>query len=302
MHRTGRSAPWSTATPNQSGMKMNQPNVSVLLPVGRVDDELREQLDALGAQDFESTWEIILALNTTDPDQREQLDRLIQTRARVRIVDASDVRSAAHARNVGAEAASGEILALCDGDDIVEPDWLTNLVAALEPGTAVGGHLDEVRLAIPGQENWRPPATPGRLPTFLEHSYVVSANMALYRDDFGDAGGFDLSLIRCEDVAFSFKLLENGIELVYAERAVVHYRHRRGIRSLLQQHYLYGQGMAQVLARDGLPGGASQSGLGALRPNAQPVANWSVHQVLRRGSLGLGRIVGLVREKLRGRR
>jgi GT2 family glycosyltransferase len=213
-------------------------------------------------------------------------------------VDASDVRSAAHARNVGAEAATGKILALCDGDDIVEPDWLRNLVAALEPDTAVGGHLDEAQLAVPGQQNWRPPATPGRLPTFLDHPYVVTANMAMYRKDFAAAGGFDLSLIRCEDIAFSFKLLDNGITLTYAEDAVVHYRHRQGLRSLLHQHYLYGQGLAQVLARDGLPGGASKSGIGALRPNAQPVAKWSVHQFLRRGALGVGRVVGVVRERL----
>ena len=38
------------------------------------------------------------------------------------------------ARNVGAEAATGEIVAYTDSDCVADPDWLTYLVAKMEAG------------------------------------------------------------------------------------------------------------------------------------------------------------------------
>jgi glycosyltransferase involved in cell wall biosynthesis len=273
--------------------------VSVVVPVGSLDRDLDEALAALGAQDFESSWEIVLALNAADAEP-DAVDRLLAANPRVRVVPATEVRGASYARNVGAEAASSEIIAFCDGDDIADPGWLRHLVAAVAPGRAVGGHLDESLLAIAGQENWRPPATPGDLPRFQGHPYIVSANLALYRRDFLEAGGFDLSLIRGEDIAFSWRLSRQGIELSYVPSAVIHYRHRRGLWTMLHQHYLYGRGMAQVLASEGTPAdSAGRSVLGSLRPNRQLVEVWSMAQVLRRVALGWGRVAGTLQERLR---
>ena len=90
------------------------------------------------------------------------------------------------------------------------------------------------------------------------------------------------------------------LTLRYEPSAVVHYRHRRGMRSMLQQHYLYGKGMAQVLARVGVPGESGGRGvLGSMRPNAQRVDSWSVPHVLRKLALGAGRAVGTLQERTR---
>lgn len=277
------------------------PQISVIVPVGRVDDDLPIQLRALAGQRTDRTFEVVLACNTDDPAERSRLEREAESAGVGRVVPAWDRRSAAHARNAGAAAARAEILAFCDGDDIVDPGWLEALVGALEPGAAVGGHLDEDRLAVPGQEHWRPPATPGELPTFMGHPYLVTANQAVWRSDFEAVGGFDLGLVRCEDIAFSFELLRRGVELRYAAEAVVHYRHRKGLKPMLEQHYLYGRGMAQVLARIGVPDadGGSGGGLASLKPNGQKVDHWTIHHVLRKGALGVGRVVGTLQERRR---
>lgn len=271
-------------------------DASVVIPVGSCDDMLAAQLDALAAQTYPGEWEIVLACNTGDPGQQAALADLAATHPRSRIVDASDVRSAAHARNQGAAAAAGDVLAFCDGDDLVEPGWLEALVGSVDDMTAAGGHLEEELLGVDGQQHWRPPATPGTLPTFMGHAYPVSANMAMGRDLFERIGGFDVSLVRCEDIAIGFRIHRHGAELKYVREAVVHYRHRAGLRSMLHQHYLYGRGMAQVLRQDGLPDGAS---VGALRPNGQPVDRWTIHQVLRKGALALGRLQGATIDRWR---
>lgn len=277
--------------------------VSVIVPVGRVDDDLPLQLEALAGQSFDRPWELVLSLNTDDPSQRQALEGLLdvhhrEARFTSTVVDSSDVRSASHARNVGASAAAGDRLLFCDGDDIADVDWLSNLAAALDTDRAVGGHLEEELLAVPGQEHWRPPATPGALPTFLDFPYLVSANMGVHRKAFESVGGFDTTLIRGEDIALSWDLIELGIELRYCSDAVIHYRHRRGLWPMMKQHYLYGRGFSQILARRGLPGDTGRGGLSALRPNSPVVDRLTIPYVARRGSIAVGRAVGLIDERV----
>ncbi len=276
-------------------------SVSVVVPVGRVDDELIQQLDALSKQSYAGSWEIVLSMNTSDDPERARLERVVAERdlPATLVVDSSDVRSASHARNVGARESSGVKLLFCDSDDIADTEWVEQLVAALEFYDAVGGFLDEELLAVPGQEHWRPPATPGALPTFLGHPFLVSANMGIKRTIFDAVGGFDTDLIRGEDIALSWDLLERGIEFGYCQSAVIYYRHRRGLGAMMRQHYLYGRGFSQILSRRGTPGESHGSrGLRALKPNGQAVDRKSIPYVLRRGSIATGRVIGLVEERL----
>jgi hypothetical protein len=176
------------------------------------------------------------------------------------------------------------------------------MVVALGAAGAVGGHLEERLLSIPGQESWRPEATPGELPSFLGHPYLVSANMGLRRNAFDKVGGFDTTLIRGEDIALSWDLIEAGVDLAYAPKAVMHYRHRKGLWPMMRQHYLYGRGFSQILARRGVPGDTGTAGLRSLKPNGQSVAQLSLVYFLRRGSIAAGRVVGLVAERAVQRR
>jgi cellulose synthase/poly-beta-1,6-N-acetylglucosamine synthase-like glycosyltransferase len=271
------------------------------MPAGRVDAELAQQVEALAGQSYPDPWELVVSLNSPDPDQRRMLEDVLAAHPglNARIVDSSDHRSASHARNVGAASAQGRVLLFCDSDDVAHTNWIDQLASALDYYGAVGGYLDEDVLSVPGQEHWRPPATPGALPTFLGHPFLVSANMGVTRTNFEEVGGFDTDLVRGEDIALSWDLLELGVELGYCSDAVIYYRHRRGLQAMMHQHYLYGRGFSQILSRRGTPGSGSESGLRALKPNGQSVAKKSLPYFLRRGSIAAGRVVGLVEERVR---
>lgn len=276
------------------------PVVSVVMPVGSIDALVGEQLDALADQHFAEPWELVLSVNAPGESTNRALgDHRIHRVAAVRIIDSSEVRSAAHARNAGAAAASAPLLAFCDSDDICEPTWLAAIVGALADHDAVGGHLDETRLSPPGQERWRPPATPGDVPAFLGHRYPVSANMGVRAEVFAKVGGFPVGYTRGEDIAFGWLLEDVGVDLAYAPEAIVHYRHRPGLWTMIRQHHQYGVGMAEVLIRQGIPGaGSGGGGASVLRPNAQRVTQRSFIHILRRGAIASGRVRGLVQERM----
>lgn len=285
----------------------DQYECSVVMPVGRVDDEARQQIDAVLAQQGAPAFELILSLNTPEQAAAARLAGIVDELAdpRVRVVPSHDRRGASHARNVGATAAVAPILAFCDSDDVAEPEWLHGLLGALPGHSAVGGALVEDVLRDAQQAGWRPPATPDALPSFLGAPYIVSASMAITRAAFEEIGGFDEQLTRCEDIAISFALLAAGHRLGFAAGSRMHYRQRPGFRAMLRQHYLYGRGMSEVLVRYGVPGvdGVERpTGLALMRPNGQPSEgkrSWA--GIARRGAIAAGRLRGVLSERWRQR-
>ncbi len=290
-------------------------DVSVVVPVGTVDATTGTQLAALRALDTSSlAVEVVLSLNSPSADDARHLRDLAAEPSPVpmRIVDSSARRGAAHARNAGAAAAAGRVLAFCDADDVVEPAWLVSLVRGLEHHDAVSGHLEEL-VEQEAHRGLRPPATPGALPTFLGVPYLLSGNMAIGRELFLRMGGFDTTLVRSEDTAFSWRLLANGCSIGYVADAVVQYRMRAGLVPMLRQQFGYGRGSAQILIRYGIPpvaapeargaNGQARTGSGGrpvrlLAANAQPGGRGSWVRLVRRASTGLGRAFGIVEEKL----
>ena len=110
------------------------PSVSIVMPVGGVDEALRGALQKLDDQTATFPWELVIGLNTESADDRNLLESLLAVRSfDSRVIDATAKRSASFARNTAAAEARGAQLVFCDGDDEAEPDWLEKIVDAHEP-------------------------------------------------------------------------------------------------------------------------------------------------------------------------
>lgn len=283
--------------------------ISVVVPVGSAGPDLATQLDAVRSQIVGVPFEIVLSVNSPSAAVRSGADALVVSAAdeRVRSVDSSGRPGAAHARNVGVAHARHEMLAFCDADDLVRPGWLAAAVEGLAEHDAVSGRVVDVferqRAAA-----WHPPATDGDLPSFLGRRYVLTGNLAVWRDAFDAAGGFDETVLRGEDIAFGWALQHAGCSIGYRDDMTIDYRHPGGALAMVRRHYAYGRGMSQVLARYGAPptggrpggdsAGARQRGLrrwlaGALPANAQSVRRRTVMGTVRRAAIAAGRVRGM---------
>ncbi|MBK5332130.1 MAG: glycosyltransferase [Ilumatobacteraceae bacterium] len=270
---------------------------SVIIPVGSADPRLERQVSAVLDQSCNDVFDVVLSVNTRDPATIAHVEAIGQRVAdrRLRDIDSSSKRGAAHARNVGAAATAAAKLAFCDADDLVHDGWLQALIEGLDQHAAVCGQVidkfPDARMAA-----WHPPATPGRLPTFLGRPYLLTGNLAIRREAFEAVGGFDETLTRCEDIAIGWLLQQQGYTIGYAPDAVIDYHHRPGLTSMLRQHYLYGRGMSEVLRRYDMPqqGGRSALGRGMLKPNGQRAQKRTIGGSARRGAIAFGRARGLI--------
>jgi len=215
--------------------------VSVVLPVRNGGLLIQEQLGALSRQTIEGPWELVVADNGSD-DGTPDAVRAWTGRLPLRVVDASDAPGVGHARNVGARAARGDLLAFCDADDIVADRWLEALTAAASAGAAlVSGPIDPTLLNDGVTRAWRPAIARDRLPVscgFLP--YAFGANLAVRADDFAALGGFREDLVTADDVEFCWRAQLAGRSLAFAPGAVVHYRYRTELRDMLRQFSVYG--------------------------------------------------------------
>ena len=281
------------------------PAISVVIPTGSVDGDLTTQLRAVSAQQGTAPFEVIVSLNTSDPAAVRALDACLAEVAddRIRTIDSSAVKGAAHARNAGARAARGDLLVFCDADDVVRAGWLANLTATLSGEAA---RFDAVSgLCVDFSDDgevpkWLPPPPTDALPTFLGVPYLLSGNLGVKRSVFEMVGGFDETLTRCEDIALSWQLLRKGVTIGFEPSAVLDYRIRPSLTKMLRQHYFYGIGMSEVLIRHGRPGEDGAAGAGTLlRPNNSKGGLRSPVAVLRKMAIATGRLAGMVRERRR---
>src|SRR5262245_29795227 len=123
--------------------------LSVVVPCLNAEATLGAQLAALSRQSWPDGWEVIVADNGSTDRSREIVESYRGRLPRLNLVDASDRRGHAHARNLGAAAATGDALLFCDADDEVAPGWLAAMGRALAGHEFVACRYDQEKLNPP---------------------------------------------------------------------------------------------------------------------------------------------------------
>ena len=158
------------------------------------------------------------------------------------------------ARNVGAAAADGEIVAYTDSDCVADPDWLTYLVARMEEGglAACGGPN------FPPPENALVPAAVAVSPGGPTHvlisdevaEHIAGCNMAFRRDALLALGGFDPRYRAAgDDVDICWRFQDAGHTIGFSPSAIVWHFRRNTVRAYLNQQRGYGKAEALVYAK-----------------------------------------------------
>jgi GT2 family glycosyltransferase len=217
--------------------------LSVIIPCLNAAATLGDQLEALAGQEHDGAWELILADNGSHDDTPELVAAYRSKIANLRLVDASQRRGQAHAKNAGARAATGEALLFTDADDRVGAGYLAAMARALEEHVFVACRYDDAALNEPWTRHCHsssPQAeglNPYTYPPFLPHA--GGSSLGIRRVLHEEIGGFDESLPALEDTDYCWRLQLAGHELRFVPEALVHIRYRGTLAAIYRQSFQY---------------------------------------------------------------
>ena len=282
------------------------PRVSVIIPALDAAATLPLQLDALASQTYPGPWEVVVADNGSTDGTPELARRWGGRLPAITVVDASDGRGANHARNAGATAARGDVLAFCDADDEADAHWVEAMAEAAGTCAVVAGRLEVERLNDRLTRSWRvPPPGDGPRTAYRFLPAAESANLAVQTRVFRALGGFDKGFVRPggDDTDFCWRAQLGGNRLCFASAAMMHYRYRPGLRALARQFYGYGLAGPRLFRRfhgRGMPRSRARGTLAAwaLVLLGLPVLGWTRRGQgvwVREAAYRWGRLVGSVR-------
>jgi glycosyltransferase involved in cell wall biosynthesis len=209
--------------------------LSVIIPCFNAANTIAVQLEALANQHWPEPWEVIVSDNGSTDETLAIVEQYREKIPNLRIVNSSDRRGAAHARNVGVMAAASEALAFCDTDDEVAPGWVAAMAEALSKYDFVAGRRDYEKLNEPWTlKIYSHTQVDGlKKSSFLPHA--SSFNLGVRRSIHEAISGFDETMLRHQDADYCWRIQLAGTELHFVPTAVVHYRLRPTIAGLFHQ-------------------------------------------------------------------
>ncbi len=210
---------------NEPSSSERRPLCSVVVPHFRDLLNLDRCLALLQEQTLDrDSFEVIVAENGP-PDDIEAVVRCVAGRARLIVCSE---RGAGPARNAGAIASRGRILAFVDSDCRPEPDFLVRGLEALGASDIVGG---SIRVTVKDTASVTPAEAFELVFAFQNDKYIakkkfsVSAALFVSRRIFYHVGPFRAGM--SEDLEWCRRAHRSGYSLAFAPGAVVHHPARR---------------------------------------------------------------------------
>ena len=202
--------------------------VSIIVPIYKVEDYIRECLDSILAQNYPD-FELILVDDGSPDDSGRICDDYAKGDNRIKVVHKVN-GGISSARNAGLEVAKGEWIMHVDGDDWIEPDMIESLIEAAQ--------ITGADMVIGDFVKYGPSAGYNKLPTWSSDkkksmtnyiAYVMTtiwgsiAKRSLYADhSLKSPDGISY----CEDFHLIVRLCHFANKIVNVHRPFYHYRYR----------------------------------------------------------------------------
>ncbi|NJL78835.1 MAG: glycosyltransferase family 2 protein [Richelia sp. RM2_1_2] len=218
---------------------MPDTQISAIICTHNRDHYLGAAIDSLLSQNFVNGFEVVVVDNGSKDNTKQVVEQRL-AHPRLKYIY-EPVLGLSVARNTGAKAASGEILAYLDDDAVASPCWLQVLYGAYQSNSKLAIAGGKVTLLWPEQTlppRWLSPGLASNLGAYDLGDRIVSIenpgltprglNYSIRASFLDEIGGFDTNLGRVgknllsnEELQMTELALEKGWEVVYLPDALV---------------------------------------------------------------------------------
>lgn len=212
---------------------MNNPVISCIVPVFKVEQFLQQCIDSILAQTF-TDFELILVDDGSPDNSGKICDEYAKKDSRI-IVIHKENGGVSSARNAGLDKAKGEWICFVDSDDLISPEYMelmyetirTNksklIVSVMTKNLALFGNSSGNESKIYSKEEIIRELNDDRLSDFSVNLLNPPVNKLYHKDIISDSK-FDVSKKYYEDMAFNWEALSKCEELSFISRNLYFYR------------------------------------------------------------------------------
>lgn len=234
-----------------------EPAVSVVIPTYQRRDQVAEAVRAIAGQDLDQPFEIVVVSDgSTDGTESALAD--LDLAVPLRVITQEN-GGPASARNRGVAEARGELILFVDDDLVATPGMLqAHVDAHREAGpnhVVIGPMLDPPDFDMEPWVRWEQAMLRKQYDAMDAGEYAATprqfytGNASLRRAHLIEAGGFDTSFRRAEDVELAYRLDDAGLGFSYLRDAVGWHFASRSFEAWRTMAYDYGRNDV-VFARD----------------------------------------------------
>ena len=215
---------------------MEQMSVSLVVPGRNCANTLENCLNSVVPLLESGELQEILFVDDGSTDETA----VIANRYPVKVISGTGAGAAA-ARNLGIEAASGDLIWCLDSDCIAQTDNLSQLVSEFDSPdvVAVGGSLGNATpgkllpILIQQEISWRH----SRMPHSV--NFLASGNVVYRRLELLKIGGFDERFRWAHDAELAFRFRSTQKQLHFERKAIVLHHHFTSLRRYLSKQAEY---------------------------------------------------------------
>ncbi|MFV0535253.1 MAG: glycosyltransferase family 2 protein [Cumulibacter sp.] len=208
-------------------MNSSRPHVSIVVPVYRTDlGHLSEMIESAVAQS-DGDWQLVLVDDASGlSDLESALDRAAADDPRIVVVHCEQNGGIGRATQIGIERATGELVALLDHDDVLDPEAVAELNQAARQNPNADVIYTDEYWWIDGQRHYfrKPDWSPERLRGQMYLGHIVAYRRDLLERIGGMRTGFDGS----QDYDLALRATENAREVHHIRKALYSWRIHAG--------------------------------------------------------------------------
>ena len=231
------------------------PNISILLPVYNDGSLVESTVESLLQQNYSGSMSIILINDGSTDKTAEILDSLEKSLKQIKFINLKKNIGKAGALNEGLKYCTTDIIITVDADCWVKSDGIKNLVTRYLSDPSNTKAVAGVILIKNSRENWITKAQEWdyflgiaavkRIQSLFQGTLVAQGAFSLYdRSALIKVGGWPHTV--GEDIVLSWKLLDQGYRLGYAEDACVFTNCPNTLAQFLRQRQRWSRGLIEA--------------------------------------------------------
>ncbi len=224
-------------------------SISIIIPALNEERMIGRCLESLAKLAFSRDRFEVLVVDNGSRDKTLEIAESFQDRLNLRVLQKTNVRISA-LRNLGARAATGDILAFLDADCLAPEDWLDRI---LELAPADGAGVLGAHYLLPEDSTWvgRTWHRYQEAPKSGEVSHVPAGDLIMRREDFLKLGGFDETIQTNEDYELCERARKAGMQVrAFPRIGVVHLGTAQSLRVFFRKQAWHGTHVIKVFLRD----------------------------------------------------